>query len=286
MLLEVVVKGLVNGCMYALMAVGLTLVYGLLRILHIAHAALFTLGAYIGVVVANATGNIALGFVVATLATGLVGGLIYRLAYQPVLEHPPHVPLIISVGLLIALEDGFRIVFGGYGLTFDDNPYNTSTLALGGIVFSYVEIAMVASALVLIGVFMLVVNRTRIGTGWRATVNDPQMALSFGVDPIRVRYLNFFIGSALGAVAGMLLALATNLVEPGMGATLSYKGLAIVVLGGLGSVRGTLLASLLLGVIEALGSLYLSDHLDPNALGFVVLIVALMFRPQGLFSRS
>lgn len=286
MLLEVVVKGLVNGCMYALMAVGLTLVYGLLRILHIAHAALFTLGAYIGVVVANATGNIALGFVVATLATGLVGGLIYRLAYQPVLAHPPHVPLIISVGLLIALEDGFRIVFGGYGLTFDDNPYNTSTLALGGIVFSYVEIAMVASALVLIGVFMLVVNRTRIGTGWRATVNDPQMALSFGVDPIRVRYLNFFIGSALGAVAGMLLALATNLVEPGMGATLSYKGLAIVVLGGLGSVRGTLLASLLLGVIEALGSLYLSDHLDPNALGFVVLIVALMFRPQGLFSRS
>ena len=190
----------------------------------------------------------------AIVAAGLAGVLIYRFAYQPVLHHPPHVPLIISVGLLIAMEDGFRILFGGYGLTFNDNPYNTATITTLGITFNYVEIAMVASAVVLIGVFMAVVNRTRLGTGWRATVSDPQMALSFGVDPIRVRYVNFLIGSGLGAVAGMLLALMTNLVEPGMGASLSYKGLAIVVLGGLGSVRGTLLASLMLGVIEGMGT--------------------------------
>jgi len=286
LLFEVVIKSLVNGCMYALMAIGLTLVYGLLRILHIAHAALFTLGAYAGVIVANATGSIALGMGAAILSAGVAGVLIYRFAYQPVLKHPHHVPLIISVGLLIVLEDGFRILFGGYGITFNDNPYNTATVAALGITFNYVEIAMVGSAVVLIGTFMAVVNHTRIGIGWRATVSDPQMALSFGVDPIRVRYMNFLIGSALGAIAGMLLALMTNLVEPAMGATLSYKGLAIVVLGGLGSVRGTLLASLMLGLIEAMGSLYLSDHLDPNALGFLFLIAVLMFRPQGLFTRA
>jgi branched-chain amino acid transport system permease protein len=286
LLFEVFVKGLVNGCMYALMAIGLTLVYGLLRILHIAHAALFTLGAYAGVIVANATGSIALGMAAAIVSAGVAGVLIYRFAYQPVLKHPPHVPLIISVGILIAMEDGFRILFGGYGLTFNNNPYNTTTVTALGITFNYVEIAMVASAVVLIGIFMAVVNRTRIGIGWRATVSDPQMALSFGVDPIRVRYINFFIGSALGAIAGMLLALMTNLVEPGMGATLSYKGLAIVVLGGLGSVRGTLLASLMLGLIEGMGSLYLSEHLDPNALGFLFLIAVLMFRPQGLFAKA
>lgn len=286
MLFEVFVKGLVNGCMYALMAIGLTLVYGLLRILHIAHAALFTLGAYAGVIVANATGSIALGMAAATVSAGVAGVLIYRFAYQPVLKHPPHVPLIISVGILIAMEDGFRILFGGYGLTFNNNPWNTTTVNALGITFNYVEVAMVASAAVLIGIFMAVVNRTRMGIGWRATVSDPQMALSFGVDPIRVRYINFLIGSALGAIAGMLLALMTNLVEPGMGASLSYKGLAIVVLGGLGSVRGTLIASLLLGLIEGMGSLYLSEHLDPNALGFLFLIAVLMFRPQGLFSKA
>lgn len=286
MLAEVVVKGLVNGCMYALMAIGLTLVYGLLRILHIAHAALFTLGAYAGVIVGNATGSLALGVAAAVVAAAIAGMLIYRLAYQPVLRHPPHVPLIISVGLLIAMEDGFRILFGSYGLTFNHNPYNSTTVTVGGITFNQVEIATVVCAVVLIGAFMAIVNRTKIGTGWRATVSDPQMALSFGVDPVRVRYVNFAIGSALAAIAGMLLALATNMVEPGMGGTLSYKGLAVVVLGGLGSVWGTFVASLMLGVIEALGSIYLSSHLDPNALGFLFLIAVLMFRPQGLFGRG
>lgn len=286
LLVEVLLKGLINGCMFALMAIGLTLVYGLLRILHIAHAGLFTLGAYAGVITANATGSIPLGMLAAVVSAGIAGMLIYRLAYQPVLKDPPHVPLIISIGLLIIMEDGFRILFGGYGRSFDDNPYNTSTVTLSGMTFNYVEIAIVVSSVVLIGIFMVVVNRTRLGIGWRATVSDPQMALSFGIRPIRVRYINFFIGSALGAVAGMLFALLTNLVEPGMGGTLSYKGLAIVVLGGLGSVRGTLVASLILGVVEALGSLYVSDQLDPNSLGFLFLIVVLMIRPQGLFAKA
>lgn len=286
MLLEILLKGLVNGCMYALMAIGLALVYGLLRILHVAHAALFTLGGYASVVVANATGSLALGVLAAVVISGMAGMLIYRLAYQPVLHHPPHVSLIISLGILIAMEDGFRIVFGGYGLTFDENPYNTSTVELFGVMFNYVEIAMIVASVVLIGLFMLTVSRTRIGTGWRATVSDPQMAISFGINPIQVRYLNFMIGSAMAAVAGVLLALMTNLVEPGMGATLSYKGLAIVVLGGMGSVFGTVMASLLLGVIEGAGSIYMSSYLDPNAIGFLFLIIVLMVKPQGLFSRS
>jgi branched-chain amino acid transport system permease protein len=284
-LFEVLVKGLVTGCMFALMSIGLTLVYGLLRILHIAHAALFTLGAYAGLFVANHTGSIALGMVAAICAAGVAGMLIYRFAYEPVLKHPPHVPLIISIGLLIMMEDSFRILFGSYGISFTHNTLNTSTVTALGVTFNYVELAMVASAIVLIGLFMAVVNHTRIGIGWRATVSDPEMALSFGIKPIRVRYINFFLGSGLAAVAGMLLALMTDLVEPGMGSTLSYKGLAIVVLGGLGSVRGTLVASLLLGVVEALGALYLSRYVDPNAIGFLTLIVILMFRPQGLLTR-
>ena len=281
-LFEIVVKGLVYGSMYALMSVGLTLVYGLLRILHIAHAGIFTLGAFIGVVVANASGSLALGVAVAIVAASFAGILIYRLAYQPVLHQPAHVPMIISIGVLVMMEDSFRLIFGGYGLSFARNPYYQQTVELLGIKFTQAEVATVIVSLALLGLFSLVTARTRLGLGWRATVIDPAMASSFGVDPVRVRYMNFIIGSALGAVAGVLIALLNNYVEPGMGATLSYKGLAIIVLGGLGNVRGTLIASLLLGVVENLGSIYLTEVLDRDAIGFLFLIIVLMIRPQGL----
>jgi branched-chain amino acid transport system permease protein len=281
-LFEIVVKGLIYGSMYALMSVGLTLVYGLLRILHIAHAGIFTLGAFIGVVVANASGSLALGIVAAVVAASIAGVLIYRLGYQPVLDQPAHVPMIISIGILVMMEDSFRLIFGGYGLSFARNPYYQSTVELLGIKFTQAEIATLCVSLALLGLFSLVTSRTRLGLGWRATVTDPEMAASFGVDPVRVRYMNFIIGSALGAVAGVLIALLNNYVEPGMGATLSYKGLAIIVLGGLGNVRGTLIASLLLGVVENLGSIYLTTVLDRDAIGFLFLIVVLMIRPQGL----
>jgi branched-chain amino acid transport system permease protein len=283
---ELAVRGLVYGCMYAMMAVGLTLVYGLLRILHIAHAGVFALGAYMAVVVANATGNLALGFAVALIVSSAVGVGIYRFAYQPLLGHPPFVPMIVSIGLFIVLQEGFRLVFGAYGLSFDNNPYYTSTVSLGGISLNYVEIAMVIASVVLLLGFGLFAGLTRAGIGWRATVTDPQMATSFGIDPVRVRYLNFMFGSALAGIAGALVGLLNNYVEPTMGGLVSYKALAIIVLGGLGSVRGTLIASLILGVVESYGAVYLADVFDRDAIGFLFLIVVLMVRPQGLLGRT
>src|SRR6478736_5193701 len=117
---ELIVKGLVYGCMYAMMAVGLTLVYGLL---HIAHAGVFALGAYMTVTVANATGSLALGFLVATVVSAVVGVAIYRLAYQPILHHSAFVPMVVSIGLFIVMQEGFRMIFGAYGIAFDNNPW-------------------------------------------------------------------------------------------------------------------------------------------------------------------
>jgi branched-chain amino acid transport system permease protein len=283
---ELAVRGLVYGCMYAMMAVGLTLVYGLLRILHIAHAGVFALGAYVAVVTANATGSLALGFALALVVSAVVGIGIYRFAYQPLLGHPPFVPMIVSIGLFIVLQEGFRMVFGAYGLSFDNNPYYTSTVSLGGIALNYVEIAMVVASVALLLGFGLFAGLTRAGIGWRATVTDPQMATSFGIDPVRVRYLNFMFGSALAGIAGALVGLLNNYVEPTMGGLVSYKALAIIVLGGLGSVRGTLIASLILGVVEAFGAVYLADVFDRDGIGFLFLIVVLMARPQGLLGRK
>jgi len=279
---DLTLNGLILGAMYALMAIGLTLVYGLLRILHIAHAAVYAFGAFITVIVANATGSIALGIVVAIVASALLGPAIYRLLYEPLLKHPPYVAMIASMGLLIFMEDGFRILFGEQGLTFTRNPYPTEIHQLFGVTINTVQIAMIVLSVVCLTALALFTTRTRVGVAWRATVSNPTIATSFGVDAIKVRYLNFMIGSALAALAGALIALLNNFVEPSMGFVVSYKALAIIVLGGLGSMRGTLIASLALGLVESFGTILVGSYLDRDALAFLFLIIVLMVRPQGL----
>ncbi len=282
---ELIVQGLIQGSIYALIAVGLTLVYGLLRILHVAHAGLFTLGGYFGVLITNATGSLGLAIVVAMVTVGVLGMLIYRFCYEPILARPPYVALIASIGLFIALEEVFRLVFGPYGISYAAPPL-TASVALASMNLKQAEIMVMAGVIVLVGGLALLAQRTRIGIAWRATVTDPAMAQSFGVDVIKVRYLNFFIGSALAAAAGVMVALLNNLVEPTMGSVPSYKALAIIVLGGLGDVRGTLIAALALGVVESFGTIYLGAILDRDAIAFVFLILVLMVRPQGLFGRA
>jgi len=283
--LDLTVQGLIQGAQYALIATGLALVYGLLRVLHVAHAGLFTLGAYLAVTVSNATGSFWLASLLAVVVVGLVGMAVYRLLYEPILDQPPHVALIASIGLFISMEEGFRLVFGPYGTSFAVERFS-GALTFAGLYVRDVEAATAGLAVVLLGGLALLARRTRIGVAWRATVGDPEMAQSFGVDPVRVRYLNFFIGSCLAAVAGVLVALLNNFVEPTLGAVPSYKMLAIIVLGGLGDIRGTLVASLALGVLESFGTIYIGHLMDRDAIAFVFLIGVLMVRPRGLFGRA
>ncbi len=285
LLVELFTQGLVQGSIYALIALGLTLVYGLLRILHVAHAAFFTLGAYIGILVCNASGSLILGFAAAMATAGCAGVITYRLAYQPLLDKPPFVALIASIGLYIASEEAFRVLFGAQGISFVDPPLQQQLLLFGTIRLKMAELLVMIGSLAIIFVLSRLQNGTRLGLACQATVSDPQMAESFGISLRLVRDLNFFVGSALAAFAGVWVALLNNLVEPTMGSVPSYKALAIIVLGGLGSVRGTLAAALVLGVVEAYGTIYLGKLLDRNAIAFAFLILVLMVRPQGLFTR-
>ncbi len=282
---DLFMQGLLQGGNYALIAIGLTLVYGLLRILHVAHAGLYTLGGYVAVLVTNATGSFTLGLMVSMFGVGVVGMVIYRLIYQPILNRPPFVALIASIGLFIAMEEIYRIIFGPYGITFIDAPLQ-ATFAFGGTYLRQCEIGAMLLAALLIAGLTLFTRYSRIGIAWRATVTDPGMAQSFGVDVLQVRYLNFFIGSAMAAGAGSMVALMNNLVEPTMGSVPSYKALAIIVLGGLGNVRGTLIASLVIGVAETFGTLYLGDYLDRDSIAFALLILVLMVKPTGLFAKG
>ena len=286
LLLELSLQGLVQGAIYALIALGLTLVYGLLRILHVAHAALFTLGGYVGVIVTNGTGSLALAILLAMVSVGLIGIGVYRLCYRPLLDRSPLVALIASIGIFIAAEEIYRIVFGPYGLSFVAPPLQAQVEIAPGVYLSHARLMVVVLSVLIIGVLGWLSSSTRTGVAWRATVSDPDIAASFGIDIEKVRYLNFFIGSALAALAGVMVALLNNLVEPTMGAVPAYKALAIIVLGGLGSVRGTLVASLVLGVIESFGTIYIGHLLDRDAIAFTFLILVLMVRPQGLLVRG
>jgi branched-chain amino acid transport system permease protein len=280
--LELLIQGIVQGSIYALIALGLTLVYGLLRILHVAHAALFTLGGYIGVIVTNATGSLALAMLVAAVVVGLTGMAMYRFAYEPLLGRPPYIALIASIALFIASEEIYRIVFGPYGLSYAAQPLAGQIELFSGFFLKYAEVLVIVLSVIMLSVLGWLSLNTRTGIAWRATVTDPDMARAFGINIQHVRYLNFFTGSALAAIAGVLVALLNNLVEPTMGSVASYKALAIIVLGGLGSIRGALLASMLLGVLEAFGTIYIGHLMDRDALAFAFLILVLMVRPQGL----
>lgn len=283
---DLCIQGLIQGAIYALIALGLTLVYGLLRILHVAHAALFTLGGYVGVVVTNGSGSFLLALLTAMLIVGVIGMASYRVIYKPLLTRTPLIALIASIGVFIASEELFRIIFGAYGLSYATPPLKGQVELLPGISLSHARILVVVLAVGLLsGVGWLAVH-TRIGIAARATVVDPAMAASSGVNVETIRYASFFIGSAFAGAAGVMVSLLNNLVEPTMGAVPSYKALAIIVLGGLGSVRGALIASLALGVIESFGTIYVGHLLDRDSIAFAFLIMVLMIRPQGLLARE
>jgi branched-chain amino acid transport system permease protein len=193
---------------------------------------------------------------------------------------------VASVGIVIAMEDGFRLIFGPYGEPFNVESPLSLAYTVDGITLSAVQICIVLTALVLFGVLGILAARTRTGVAWRATVADPAMAQSFGVSVSNVHYLCFAMASAIAGLAGVLIGLLNGLVEPPMGSVISYKGLAIIVLGGLGNVRGTLVASLVLGVVESFGSVLLNNFIDRDAIAFAFVIFVLVLRPHGLFDQA
>ncbi|MFO7171765.1 MAG: branched-chain amino acid ABC transporter permease [Bacillota bacterium] len=285
MLLQQLVNGVVAGGLYALVALGLTMVYGVLRILHVAHAGIYTLGAYLGLVFYSASHNFPLALLGAMALGALAGYLIQRLLYQPLLGAPPLVPLIASIGLFILLGDTYRLVFGAQTLAFRAGVAEPEPYRLAGVAITGTQVLILAVAAALLAVTWLVVNRTRIGLAWRAVATDLEIARAMGVDVARAVGLNVALGSALAAAAGVLVAYHYNEVFPAMGDVPAYKMLAIVVLGGLGNPVGTVAASLFLGLAETLVVAYAGYLLPRDAIAFVALIGALMLRPQGLFAR-
>lgn len=282
---QIIANAVILGCTYALMAIGLNMVYGLLKILHVAHAGIYTLGAYVGLLIFRTlTKSLWPGLVCAMLAAGFAGVAIFHILYKPVLRRPRYIALIASAGIFAASQELFRLVAGPYPYAFPAQfvfPairtkffYLTSTQML---ILSFTVVSFI--------VLYFLISRTKIGLAWQACMQDMDIAGTSGINVNRVITLNFFLGSALAGAAGILVALYRNSVFPTMGALVSYKAFVVVVLGGLGSMPGAVVAAMLLALVESLLSAAPWFEFPRDALAFLTMTIILLFRPKGLFKR-
>jgi branched-chain amino acid transport system permease protein len=278
---EQLLNGLAIGSIYALITLGLALVYGILRILHVAHAAVYTVGAYLGLAFYSRTGSLALSALASMILCAALGVAIERFVYFPLLKYPPYVPLISSIALFMGIEESCRIVAGPDLLTFPAVlPFGS--LSLGGLHISGAQIAVYAVTALVLGLLWFITSKTEFGLAMRASSLDMEVASSLGVDSQRVIDATFAIGSAIAALAGILVAIYYNQVYSTMGTMPAYKTLALIVVGGMGSVPGAVLASLLLGLGETLLIGFANIPMPRDALAFIAMIVVLMWKPTGL----
>ncbi|HET9489608.1 MAG TPA: branched-chain amino acid ABC transporter permease [Methylomirabilota bacterium] len=284
MLVEQLVNGIMLGAVYALIAIGYTLIFGVLGMLHLAHGEVFMVGAFVGLVVALHAPSIILAIAAAMVATGLLGLLVERVAFRPLRGAHHLAPLATTIGAGIVLQETTRWYFGaeqrGYPRTLADAIWEIGPLRL-----SSVQVFILAAAVVLMVALHLFLSRTGPGRAIRATAEDPIVAGLLGVNVEAVVLITFFVGSALAGAAGVLVGLAYNSVHPFIGVQMGIKGLVVMLLGGLGNVAGAMMGGLVLGVLEVLGAAYLASSYR-DAFAFGVLMLILLLRPEGLLGAT
>lgn len=297
--LQQLVNGLVQGSVYALVALGYTMVYGILGLINFAHGEVVMVGAMVALTALQALLAAAFAPVLAVLfslmlavaACMALGYGIERIAYRPLRNAPRLAPLITAIGVSIVLQNLAMMIWGREYHAFP-LPFNNGLHEMGGAIITDVQIVIVLVALVMMAGLMVVVHRTRMGRAMRAVAENPSAAALMGVDINRVISATFMLGSALAAVAGLMVSANYGIVHYYMGFMLGLKAFTAAVLGGIGNLRGAMLGGVLLGLIESLGAGYIGD-LSGGFLGshyqdvfaFFVLIAVLVFRPSGLLGE-
>ena len=285
MLWQQLANGIAVGSVYALISLGLTMVYGILRILHVAHAGIYTLGAYIGWLGFRIIGNFWPSLLVGMIGAAAAGYMVERFLYTPLLHLPRIAPLIVSIGLFTAMEEAFRIVAGPHTLTYGARA-GLGDLTIGGFHLTETQILILLVTLVILIFLWAFLTRTRIGLAMRACSQDAETTSSFGVNVHAVVAVNFLLGSAMAGAAGVLIGVYDNQVWPTMGSIPAYKALAIVVLGGLGNIPGTVLAAIIVGLAETFFIGVLAIPFPRDAVAFIGMILVLMFKPYGLLGKG
>jgi branched-chain amino acid transport system permease protein len=290
-LVQYIINGIAQGSIYALIALGYTMVYGILKLINFAHGEFYMAGAYFGILLA---GSFALPLWLAIpavmLATGILAVLAERIAYRPLRNADRIAPLITALGVSIFLVEIARVIAGPQPRAFpqviEDEVYNLDFLGSifeGAIIQKTQLIILVLSLLIMLGL-NFVVMKTKIGRAMRALSMDFQASQLMGVALNRVIAFTFFIGASLAGIAGFLVGMHYNNVEPYMGQLAGLKAFTAAVLGGIGVIPGAVLGAFLLGISENLVVGYLESSYR-DAIAFGILILVLMFRPWGLLGK-
>lgn len=276
------------GSVYALFALGFTLVFGVLGVVNLSHGAVFMVGAYAALQAVTRLGlPLAGALAVAFMASGLLGLLIDVLVLRPLrARNAPHlIPMIATIGLAIALNSLAQGLFGAENLRFPAEVLPQQTLDLGGLHATVLELAIIAGSFGLMAVLLWVLRGTQLGRALRAIAESPKAAALLGINVGGLFMLTSFAAAGLGGVAGVLIGLYANALFPLMGQPILHKGIAVIILGGMGDVRGAMAAGLFLGFAEVLSVAYVGSTMR-DAVGFGLLFAVLLLRPKGLFGTT
>ncbi|MGH2850408.1 MAG: branched-chain amino acid ABC transporter permease [Solirubrobacteraceae bacterium] len=296
--IQTVVNGLTTGSLYALIALGYTMVYGVLKLLNFAHGDLFMVGAFIGYFAIGWFGGatslavpaavlVVFMLVVASFAVGVLGMAIERFAYRPLRDAPRIVPLITALGVSFVLENTVLLFFGGLTKYYNTPafiPFSVS-VHVDHVSIGIIQILIVALSVLMMVVLMALVSRTLLGKSMRAVASDREAAEMLGINVNRTIAMTFFIGSAFAGVAGVMYGLYANQVSNTIGFLAGLKAFTAAVVGGIGSVPGAMIGGVFIGLCESFTLSYVSTRYG-DLIVFGILIVVLLIRPTGIFKQT
>ncbi len=294
-LIQTIVNGLTTGFLYALIALGYSMVYGILKLLNFAHGDVYMVGAYIGYYVLQAFGGpsalsipvpllILFMFAAAALGTGVLGVLIERFAYRPLRDAPRIAPLITALGVSFILENSVLLLFGGFTKSYQTNNFISFSTGIhvGAVDIDAVQLLIFGVSIVMMWGLMVLVDRTTLGKSMRAVASDREAAEMLGINVDRTIAWTFFIGSALAGVAGVMSGLAFNQISNTIGFLAGLKAFTAAVVGGIGSIPGAMIGGLFIGICESFASSYISSQFT-DLIVFGILIATMLIRPTGIF---
>jgi branched-chain amino acid transport system permease protein len=273
------------GCVYALFALGFTLVFGVLGVVNLSQGAIFMVGAY-AALMAITRMNFPLwaAILFAFAFSGLVGVLIDRLVLKPLRQrNAPHlIPMIATIGLAIAINSLVQGLFGAENQRFPSEVLPQDSLQIAGVSVTVLELGIILVSFLLMTVLLLTLKKTQLGRALRAIAESPKAARLLGINVDGLFLLTSFVAAGLGGISGVLIGLYSNALFPLMGQPMLHKGIAVIILGGMGDIRGAMLAGLFLGFAEVLSVAYIGSDMR-DAVAFGLLFLVLLVRPKGLF---
>ncbi len=292
--LEQIINGLTVGAVYALIALGYTMVYGILELINFAHGEIYMLGAYLGIIllgVLTATGvtamSLPLSIIITIIAAGIIcaayGATMEKIAYRPLRDAPRLAPLISAMGMSIFLQNYVMLTQGPNDKVYPQTIPVTTFTFMGADV-TYIQLFIIAASVLLMAALHFFIMKTKMGKAMRATALDKKAAGLMGINIDSVISVTFILGSFLAAVAGVMVGIYYGVVNFYIGYLAGMKAFTAAVLGGIGNIPGAMLGGFVLGILESLGAGYLWPEYK-DAFAFLVLVLILIIRPQGLLGE-